>query len=87
MAVLPRKRHLSPKASRALEFLANRPASVTVALLLARGFSRRMLLGLIRQGLATLTYEKAQRHPVVTLKASGRSERVVPILIGNISGF
>jgi hypothetical protein len=24
---------------------------------------------------------------VVTLKASGRSERVVPILIGNISGF
>ena len=60
MAVLPRKRHLSPKASRALEFLANRPASVTVALLLARGFSRRMLFGSIRQRLATLTYEKAQ---------------------------
>jgi hypothetical protein len=53
MAVPPRNRHFSPKASCALEFLANRPTGVTEALLLARGFSRRMLLGLVRQGLAT----------------------------------
>ena len=54
------KRRLSPKAHRALEMLARRPVGVTERLILARGFSRRMLLGLIRQRLATLTYEKAQ---------------------------
>jgi DNA-binding IclR family transcriptional regulator len=53
-ATPPRKRHLGPKASRALEFLANRPSGVAEALMLARGFSRRMLLGLVREGLVTL---------------------------------
>jgi hypothetical protein len=60
MATRPRKRGLSPKARRALELFVNRPSGVSERLLLARGFSRRMLLGLIRQGLATLTYEKAR---------------------------
>ncbi len=58
MATRPRKRRLSPKARRALDLLANRPFGVTERLLLARGFSRRMLLGLVNQGLATLTYER-----------------------------
>jgi hypothetical protein len=58
MAAPPRKRRLSPKARRALELLANNPFGGTERLLLARGFSRRMLLGLVNQGLATLTYEK-----------------------------
>jgi hypothetical protein len=58
MAPPPRKHRLSPKARRALELLANRPSGVSERLLLARGFSRRMLIGLVKQGLATLTYEK-----------------------------
>jgi hypothetical protein len=58
MATRPRKRRLSPKARRVLELLANRPSGVSERLLLARGFSRRMLLGLAKQGLASLTYEK-----------------------------
>jgi hypothetical protein len=57
MATEPRKRRLSPKARRALEMLASRPLGVTERLMLARGFSRRMLLGLIKQRLAILTYE------------------------------
>jgi hypothetical protein len=72
MAMPPRKRHLSPKASRALEFLANRPSGVTEALLLARGFSRRMLLGLVRQGLATLTYEGGRVKGRMQITAAGR---------------
>jgi hypothetical protein len=72
MASPPRKRRLSPKASRALEFLANRPLGVAEALLLARGFSRRMLLGLIRQGLATLTYERGRAKGKMQITAAGR---------------
>ena len=40
--------------------LANRPVGVGEQLLLARGFSRRMVLGLVRQGFATLTYERGR---------------------------
>jgi hypothetical protein len=60
MATQPRKRRLGPKARRALEMLASRPFGVTEWLMLARGFSRRMLLGLVKQRLATLTYETAR---------------------------
>jgi hypothetical protein len=72
MATPLRKHRLSPKASRALAFLANRPSGVTEALLLARGFSRRMLLGLVRQGLATLTYESGRVGGKVQITAAGR---------------
>jgi hypothetical protein len=45
--------------------------------LVARGFSRRMLLGLIKQGLATLTYEKAHGAIVdvgkMRITAAGRN--------------
>jgi hypothetical protein len=57
MATQPRKRRLGPKVRRALEMLASRPFGVTERLMLARGFSRRMLLGLVNQGFATLAYE------------------------------
>ena len=39
---------------------ARRPVGVTERLMLARGFSRRMLLGLVKQRLAILTYEMAR---------------------------
>jgi hypothetical protein len=77
MATQPRKRRLSPKARRALELCARRPLGVSERLLLARGFSRRMLLGLVRQGLATLTYEKARGKTIeagkVQITAAGRN--------------
>jgi hypothetical protein len=57
MATEPRRPRLSPKARRALEMLACRPFGATERLMLARGFSRRMLLGLVKQRLAIVTYE------------------------------
>jgi hypothetical protein len=68
----PRKRDLSPKASRALAMLANRPLGVAEALLLARGFSRRMLLGLIRRGLVTVTYESGRAGGKMRITGAGR---------------
>jgi hypothetical protein len=59
-AMGPRKRRLSPKSRRALEMLASRPFGLTERLMLARGFSRRMLIGLVKQGLATVMYEMVQ---------------------------
>jgi hypothetical protein len=50
--------------------VANRPLGVAEALLLARGFSRRKLLGLVRQGLATPTYER--RRAGGKMKITGR---------------
>jgi hypothetical protein len=57
MAKPPRKRRLSPKARRALELLASNPQGVTEELLLAHSFSRRMLVGFLRSGLATWNYQ------------------------------
>jgi hypothetical protein len=61
---VPRKRRLSPKARRALELLANNPQGITEDLLLAHGFSRRMLAGFLRSELATWNYQ--------TVMAGGR---------------
>jgi hypothetical protein len=72
MASPPPKRGLSPKASRALAMLANRPLGVAEALLLARGFSRRMLLGLIRRGLVTVTYESGRAGGKMRITGAGR---------------
>ena len=44
-------------ARRALELLASNPQGATEALLLALGFSRRMLAGFLRSGLATWNYQ------------------------------
>jgi hypothetical protein len=53
-------------ARRALELLASNPQGATEELLLAHGFSRRMLVGFLRSGLATwkldLTVDGPLRH-------------------------
>jgi hypothetical protein len=50
-----RKRHLGPKQRRALELLARSPQGATEEMLIhGHGFSRRMLAGLVRAGLATV---------------------------------
>jgi hypothetical protein len=63
MATQTRKRRLSSKARNALELLVNRPFGVSERLLLACGFSRRMMLGLVKQGLATQGYAKQLEKP------------------------
>jgi hypothetical protein len=63
----PRKRRLSPKARLALELLVSNPHGITEDLLLAHGFSRRMLAGFLRSGLATWNYQ--------TVIAGGRRVR------------
>ena len=73
MGKSPRKRRLSPKARRALELLASNPQGTTEALLLAHGFSRRMLAGFLRSGLATWNYQ--------TLIAGGRRIEVNYMMI------
>jgi hypothetical protein len=40
--------------------IASRPLGATERLMLARGFSRRLLLGLVKQRLAILTYKMAR---------------------------
>ena len=72
MATRPRKQRLSSKASRALEMLASRPVGVAEQLLIARGFSRRILLGLIREGFAILTYERGRAGVKMQITAAGR---------------
>ena len=55
MASPPRKRRLSSEQRRALELLAGSPHGATEELLAyGHGFTRRMLAGLIRAGLATV---------------------------------
>jgi hypothetical protein len=50
----PRKHRLSPEQRRALELLASSPHGATEELLAyGHGFSRPMLVGLVRAGLAT----------------------------------
>jgi hypothetical protein len=73
MAAPPRKRGLSPKARNALKLLAVDHRGLTETLLLTYGFTRGMLGGLVRAGLAT-----AQRQ---TVKAGGKTIEVVRIRI------
>jgi hypothetical protein len=50
-----RKRRLGPEQRRALELLAGSPHGATEEMLIhGHGFSRRMLAGLVRAGLATV---------------------------------
>jgi len=64
MAAPPRKRRLSEESRRALELLAGDRRGSTEALMLAHGFTQRMLTGLVRRGLA-MRYR-------MTVRASGR---------------
>jgi hypothetical protein len=53
MAVALRKRHLRAEQRRALQLLASSPFGATEAIMLAHGFTRRIVAGLVRAGLAT----------------------------------
>jgi hypothetical protein len=55
MGKYPRKRRFSSEQRRALELLASSPHGTTEELLVyGHGFSRRMMAGLVRAGLATV---------------------------------
>jgi hypothetical protein len=53
MAAPPRKRRLGAEQRRALQLLASSPFGASEAIMVAHGFTRRMLAGLVRAGLAT----------------------------------
>jgi hypothetical protein len=69
----PRKRRLGAEAPRALELVAGSPDGVNEALLLAHGFTRQMLTGFFRSGLATWHHR--------TMRAGGRTIEVNYMMI------
>jgi hypothetical protein len=69
----PRKRRLSAEARRALELLAGSLDGVNEPLLLAHGFSRQLLAGFVRSGLATWHHK--------TMRAGGRTIEVNYMMI------
>ncbi len=75
MGKFPLKRHLSPEERRALELLASNPNGATEELLVqGHSFTRRMLIGLVDDGLTT-----ARRQ---SIKApGGRTFEVVRMMI------
>jgi hypothetical protein len=56
----PRKHRLGREARRALELLSRSPDGVNEALLLTHGFTRQMLTGFVRSGLATWHHRKVR---------------------------
>ncbi len=74
MAVPSRKRHLSGEARRALELLLD-PNGTSEALMLAHGFTERMLGRLVRAGLITIRRE--------LIKADGKTFDVGRVQITN----
>ena len=75
ITVRPRKRHLGGEQRRALRLLACNPFGATEAIMLAHGFTRRTLAGLVRAGLA-----RAQRE---TIKAGSQPIEVDRVRITN----
>ncbi len=75
MAAPPRKLHLIAEQRRALQLLASSPFGTTEAIMLAHGFTRRTLAGLVRAGLA-----RAQRE---TIKAGSQPIEVERVRITN----
>jgi hypothetical protein len=73
MGKTPQKSRLSGEARRALELLVGSPNGVNQALLLAHGLTRRMLVRLVRSGLAMW-----QRK---TIRAGGRMTAVNYMII------
>ena len=73
ITMTPRERALNPVQRRALQLLASSPYGATEALMLARGFTRRTLAGLVRAELATA------RHEIV--KAGDKTIDVVRVRI------
>jgi hypothetical protein len=74
-----RNSRLSREARRALEFLAVDRHGATERLMLAQGFTRGMLVGLVRSGLATRyrsvirTSRKTVEIAYMTITVSGRN--------------
>jgi hypothetical protein len=67
MAAPPRKRRLPTEQRRALQLLASLPfGATTEAAMFANGFPRKMLVRLIRAGLATA------KHNTVKITDAGR---------------
>jgi hypothetical protein len=75
MAAPSRKRRLSGQARRALELLVDQHGS-TKALMLAHGFTDRMLVRLVRAGLITIRRE--------VIKAGGKTITVGKVMIADI---
>jgi hypothetical protein len=57
MTGLPRKRYLSAEQRRALQLLANIPFGVNDTAMFVNGFTREIIGGLVRGGLATTERE------------------------------
>ena len=66
---------MTPEQRRALEMLADNPPGLTELMLMAYGFSLRMLAGLVRDGLATASSS--------TVQAGRRNTEVVRVRITN----
>ncbi len=65
MGEFPRKRHLGTEQRRALQLLASSPFGNSEAVMFAHGFTRRILAGLLRAGLATVQRETVNaREPI-----------------------
>jgi hypothetical protein len=76
---------LSPAARRALAKLADSPEGSTHNLLLAHGFKRRLIVGLVEAGLATMETEvmsageRAVRVMRITITDTGRMALARPM--------
>ena len=66
---------MTPEQRRALEMLADNPPGLTESMLMAYGFSLRMLADLVRDGLATASSS--------TLQVGRRNIEVVRVRITN----
>jgi hypothetical protein len=79
MTAPPRKRHVGAEQRRALQLLASIPGGVAEATMLANGFTRKTLAGLVRTGLATIehasvnTEGKAITSGRIRITVAGRS--------------
>jgi hypothetical protein len=73
MAAPSQKRCLNPKQRQALQLLASSPFGATDGHMLACGFTRRTLAGLVRAELATARYE--------TVKIGGKATQVARVRI------
>jgi hypothetical protein len=77
MPAPPRKRPLGPQQRLALQLLAGTPFGATEATMVANGFTRQMLVGHNRAGLATAQHERAGGQLVGRLKITEAGRRAL----------
>ena len=70
------------RRQRALSLLANSADGRTEARLLSRGFTREVISGLIRDGLATASTGRVGRAPVEVVRTKSRKRDAQPSLPG-----